>query len=79
MSRRIEYTFCPSTGLRSFATERDAERALGRAQTSQRRRFDGHGTRRGMQMENRFDECDSCGGFHLASQSRREHQSHAFA
>ena len=74
MSRQVQYTWCRATGKRSFRTERDAEKALGKSQASRRRKADAHGTRRGMYMESRYYECtDGCGGWHLTSQSRREH------
>ncbi|PSL04097.1 hypothetical protein CLV30_106100 [Haloactinopolyspora alba] len=73
MSRRVESTWCHEAGKRSFATERDAEKALGRSQTSRRRKADAHGTRRGLYVENRYYECGACEGWHLTSQSRHAH------
>ena len=78
MSRRIEYGWCHEGGQRKrrFATERDAEKALGRARTSRLRRADALGTRRGLELENRFFECRHCDGYHLTSQSRHAYNSY---
>lgn len=51
-------------GQRGFLSERDAEKALGRARAKRARV-------RGAQIENRVYECEH-GSWHLTSQSRRE-------
>jgi hypothetical protein len=55
---------------RDFMTERNAEKALGKAQTKRTRRADAHGTRRGLKVETRAYQCEF-GGWHLTSENRR--------
>lgn len=73
MSNRktVAHTFCP-TGKRSFETEWDAEKALGRAQAKRKR-----GNVRGGSVESRFYYCDECEGFHLTSMSRRSYNDYS--
>ena len=61
-------------GKRAFFTRRDAEKALGRTQHKRRSRFDKHGTRRGLEVENRYYECDQVEEqvFHLTHMNRRD-------
>lgn len=59
-------------GKRTYETKHDAEKALGRARAKHNRRADRQGTRRGMLVENRTYYHSACGGFHLASSSRRD-------
>jgi hypothetical protein len=77
MSKRKTVTFhaCPCGDKRGFASEHDAEKALGRAKTQRLRSADTRGTRRGSYVENRYYECD-WGSFHLTSESRKSYQSH---
>jgi hypothetical protein len=76
--KQVGWTWCHGAQKRSFLTERDAEKALGRSQTSRRRKADAAGTRRGMYVESRFYYHSECDGWHLTSQSRREHNAVAF-
>lgn len=59
---------------RGFLSERDAEKALGRAQSKRNRKSDLIGTRRGQHIEQRFYECDE-GLFHLTSENRSSYES----
>ncbi|MFF3249696.1 hypothetical protein ACFYWP_01465 [Actinacidiphila glaucinigra] len=61
---------------RGFLTERDADKALGRARAKRHRRADAAGTRRGQHIEQRYYQCDY-GMFHLTSQNRSDYEGRA--
>lgn len=67
------------TGKRSFFSEREAERSLGRSRTKRLRRQEQRtGTRKGVSdLETRYYECWECEGFHLTSEHAREHRAYA--
>lgn len=67
MGGQCEWRPCPC-GKRNFGTERNAEKAMGRAQAKRTRRADAAGTRRGMHVERRSYICDY-GGIHLTSEN----------
>lgn len=69
---RMGVCYC---GKRSFHSEHDAERALGRTQSKRSRRADARGTRRGMQVEGRYYICPDAEGevYHLTHLSRRQY------
>lgn len=67
-----EFEMC-RCGKRGFADERDADRALGRAQTKRNRAVEATGSRRGLYRENRTYMCDMSDLYHLTSMSRRTH------
>lgn len=69
--KTVDFRSCACGAKRAFASEDQAEKALGRAQAKRNRMGDKRGTRRGLERENRYYECDF-GGFHLTKQSRRE-------
>ncbi|ATI18998.1 hypothetical protein KGG85_gp58 [Streptomyces phage Tefunt] len=58
---------------RGFTSERDAEKALGRAQAKRSRQGQARGTMRGLKVESRFYECEH-GSFHLTSESRASYE-----
>lgn len=59
-------------GKRGFHSEHDAERALGRTRAKRQRKHDARGTRRGMEVERRYYECDWVEGiFHLTHTNGR--------
>ncbi|MEU9795024.1 hypothetical protein AB0E27_31250 [Streptomyces sparsogenes] len=70
----VEWKTCRCGVKRDFMSRRNAERALGRAQTKRGRRADAVGTRRGLRIEHRVYECER-GGWHLTAQSRASHES----
>lgn len=62
-------------GKRSFFSERDAERALGRTQHKRRTKHDKRGTRRGMDVEHRLYTCDQNEDvYHLTGVSRSTYE-----
>lgn len=69
-NKTVEHRSCRCGVKRGFASERLAEKALGRAQAKRTRAADAAGTRRGMYVESRWYECDY-GLLHLTSESRR--------
>ncbi|MEU9126612.1 hypothetical protein AB0D08_00620 [Kitasatospora sp. NPDC048540] len=69
--KTVSFRVCECGAGRGFSDTRLAGRALGRAQAKRNRRADKHGSRRGLERENRFFECQY-GLFHLTRQSRRE-------
>ncbi|QYW07902.1 hypothetical protein SEA_REDBEAR_56 [Streptomyces phage RedBear] len=72
--KTVRYTTCPCGVKRSFFTEREAEKALGRAQAKRQRTAESRGTGRGLRTESRYYECDS-GLFHLTAESRSHYES----
>lgn len=68
--KTVQHTRCWVTGKRSFETEREAERALGRARAQHFRQAESRtGTRRGLfHVEQRANYCPSCDGYHLTSE-----------
>lgn len=60
-------------GKRSFHSEHDAQRALGRTQTKRARKWDKQGSRRGLTIETRWYVCDQSERevFHLTHMNRR--------
>jgi hypothetical protein len=58
---------------RGFLTERDAEKALGRARAKRSRQGEARGTMRGLKVESRWYQCDE-GGYHLTSESRASYE-----
>jgi hypothetical protein len=73
--KTVNYTrTCPCGVKRSFFTEREAERALGRAQAKRQRTAEARGTGRGLRTESRFYECEESGLFHLTSESRSSYE-----
>lgn len=74
-SRETKRVLCPCGMGRGFGDERQAGKALGRAQTRRRRHADKTGTRRGMRVENRAYEC-AYGAWHLTEHSRRQYDTY---
>ncbi|GAA0946068.1 hypothetical protein [Actinocorallia libanotica] len=66
--KTVDFRPCPC-GKRGFEDERQADRALGRAQAKRNRTADRHGTRRGIERERRYYECEF-GTFHLTHKNR---------
>jgi hypothetical protein len=60
-------------GKRAFQSERDAEKALGRAQAKRDRTAASQGSGRGIRREHRAYECD-WGGWHLTAENRRDYE-----
>lgn len=71
--KTVDWSSCPCGQKRGFNTRREADRAMGRAQTKRTRPADNRGTRRGLKVEGRIYQCDE-GMFHLTSQSRRSYE-----
>jgi hypothetical protein len=69
-TKTVDYRYCECGLKRGFRSERDADKALGRAQAKRDRAAESRGTRRGSYRESRYYECDY-GLFHLTSESRR--------
>lgn len=70
--KSVRHVTCRACGgKRGFITERDAEKALGRAQAKRCRQ-------RGAHMENRYYLCDE-GLYHLTSESRKAFTQYAGA
>ncbi|WP_327292485.1 hypothetical protein [Streptomyces sp. NBC_01198] len=69
-TKTVEWRPCECGIKRGFGSRRDAEKALGRAKAKRTRRADAHGTRRGLEIENRHYRCDY-GFFHLTKESRK--------
>ncbi|WDS51774.1 hypothetical protein SEA_TRIUMPH_60 [Streptomyces phage Triumph] len=68
-NKGVAWRPCQCGLKRGFTSERDAGKALGRAQAKRNRRSDAIGTRRGQHIEQRYYECDY-GLFHLTSENR---------
>jgi hypothetical protein len=77
-NKTVEYEQC-MCGKRGWDDERDADKALGKAQTKRNRAGDKTGTRRGLKRESRFYYCPIGDMFHLTEQSRRTFDSYAGA
>ncbi|GAB3830060.1 hypothetical protein [Kribbella italica] len=71
--KTVAHSMCPC-GKRSFASERLAEKALGKAKASHRARMEVVGSRRIGKQENRFYLCQAGDAYHLTSESRRDYQ-----
>lgn len=72
-NKGVEWRSCQCGIKRGFTSERDADKALGRAQAKRNRRADATGTRRGQHIERRFYQCDF-GLFHLTSENRSSYE-----
>ncbi|ANT41061.1 hypothetical protein BI024_gp57 [Streptomyces phage Nanodon] len=72
--KTVRYTTCPCGIKRSFFSEREAEKALGRAKAKRGRLAEARGTGRGIKVESRFYECEESGLFHLTSESRQSYE-----
>ncbi|MDX3525114.1 hypothetical protein P1P75_01285 [Streptomyces sp. ID05-39B] len=68
-----DWRACPCGTKRAFLSERDAEKALGRAQAKRSRQGAARGTMRGLRVESRYYECDF-GSFHLTSENRSSYE-----
>ncbi|ROR93071.1 hypothetical protein EDD28_0029 [Salana multivorans] len=64
----VAHRICRTTGKRSFFSDRDARKALGRAQAKREK---------WQRTETRYYHCRDCDGYHLTSQSRQEHDAAA--
>ncbi|ATE85083.1 hypothetical protein SEA_CELESTE_57 [Streptomyces phage Celeste] len=73
--KTVRYTSCPCGVKRSFFTEREAEKALGRAKAKRQRTAEARGTGRGLRTESRAYECEESGLFHLTAESRAHYES----
>lgn len=76
MSKVVPFVLCRPCGKRGWESERDADKALGRAQTKRNRKAAGAGTLRGIHRESRHYVCAE-GLYHLTSQSRSTFNSYA--
>ncbi|WLW38605.1 hypothetical protein [Streptomyces phage Verabelle] len=68
-NKTVSHRSCRCGVKRGFASERLADKALGRAQAKRSRAADAVGTRRGMYVERRYYVCDF-GLYHLTSENR---------
>lgn len=73
-----DWIMCKCGIKRGWATERDAERALGRARAKRNRRADAAGTRRGQHIEHRVYDCE-LGRWHLTSENRKSYDTRQVA
>lgn len=71
-TKTVEHRSCRCGVKRGFASERLADKALGRAQAKRDRAAEARGTRRGSHRESRYYQCDFS-MFHLTSESRRSY------
>lgn len=71
--KTVPHRHCRSCGKRGFTSERDAEKALGRAQAKRSRTAASQGTGRGIRTETRWYQCDE-GLFHLTSENRKTYE-----
>ncbi|MEU7570293.1 hypothetical protein [Micromonospora sp. NPDC049240] len=68
----VAHIWCSDCSKRGFTDRNLARKALGRAQAKRNRLADKHGTRRGMNRENRYyNDCPN-GLFHLTGMSRKD-------
>ncbi|MFF7800207.1 hypothetical protein [Streptomyces olivaceus] len=74
----VDWRTCPCGVKRGFMSERDADKALGRAQAKRSRQGASRGTMRGLKVESRYYECDN-GRFHLTSESRASYENRIYA
>ncbi|UJQ86471.1 hypothetical protein SEA_LEGACY_53 [Streptomyces phage Legacy] len=72
--KTVRYTACPCGVKRSFFTEREAEKALGRAQAKRNRVAGARGTGRGLKTESRYYLCEESDLYHLTSESRAHYE-----
>lgn len=70
---QCEWRACKCGVKRGFVSERDAGKALGRAQAKRSRQGTARGTMRGLKVEGRYYEC-GFGYFHLTSESRASYE-----
>ncbi|AWN07275.1 hypothetical protein SEA_RANA_57 [Streptomyces phage Rana] len=71
--KTVRYTSCPCGVKRSFFSEREAEKALGRAKAKRQRTAESRGTGRGLRTEGRWYQCEVSDLYHLTSESRRSY------
>ncbi|MFF9644766.1 hypothetical protein [Kitasatospora aureofaciens] len=71
-AKTVDFRTCPCGSKRAYEDERDAIKALGKAQAKRSKIADRRGSGRGVHYENRTYECD-WGMYHLTSQSRARH------
>lgn len=74
----VPWKSCECGIKRGFFTERDAQKALGRAQAKRSRQGAARGTMRGLKVESRYYECEH-GGWHLTSESRASYENRIHA
>ncbi|AVE00438.1 hypothetical protein SEA_OZZYJ_57 [Streptomyces phage OzzyJ] len=77
--KTVRYTSCACGVKRSFFSEREAEKALGRAKAKRQRTAESRGTGRGLRTESRYYECEASGLFHLTAESRSHYESRTAA
>ncbi|QDP44258.1 hypothetical protein KGG70_gp26 [Streptomyces phage Celia] len=71
--KTVRHTSCRCGVKRGFMTEREADKALGRAQAKRSRTAASQGSGRGIRTEHRYYECDF-GLFHLTAQNRSDYE-----
>ncbi|AGM12079.1 hypothetical protein ZEMLYA_57 [Streptomyces phage Zemlya] len=76
--KTVRFVSCRCGVKRGFLSEREAEKALGRAQAKRNRTAESRGTRRGIKFESRWYVCDF-DMYHLTSESRSSYESRTAA